>query len=348
MLILTHHNLAEGGGQVAKAKRVQGAFEGPWDTELLGFEDFSDTDRSTWLIRGPEWLMTLTRKVARGTFDIAYCVNSRHIVVFLYFLRVVMMKHYKIVYDTEMTWRLSVGPNTKRTIREVQERLAAACANLVAANSTSAMAFFRWTRVTFVPNFVDCKTFKHNYAKGQELRSEYGFKDSDRVIGVVGPFNNPYNLPVLEFIRNHQFDEGIKFLVIGSCGSEYIVRRANIVYTGYVSDYVAHLSCLDGMLVFRTVPTDGAINRIVEGMSMALPVFVNMTAFSTMDYIASGQEILAFDNNALPGKLNNLIFDKEMMGDIGRRARLAVERYYSQEVIEERFRESLGGLLDSE
>lgn len=158
-------------------------------------------------------------------------------------------------------------------------------------------------------------------------------------MGLVGGFDNKYNAPSLEYLRKHigDFNDRVKFLVIGKTQSEFGHWR--VVFTGYVEDYVDTLSTLDALLVYRTIPTDGAINRIVEAMAMGIPVFSNPIASKSMDYAIPTLDYYMSTDESLPRLINEYIFKDN--SKLGMDARVTAEIHYSDKIYKKKLLEVL-------
>jgi len=185
---------------------------------------------------------------------------------------------------------------------------------------------------------VDTDIFKVNTQKRLKIRAKYGILENDIIVGLVGGFNNEYNRPLLEYLYQNidKFDSRIKFLVIGNISS--ILKNRRIIYTGYVEDYVGYLSTLDALLVYRTIPTDVAINRIVEAMAMGIPVFANPVAGRTME--SNAKDIFVFSDQELPSEINRIVANGL---NIGMNERKIAEEYYSEKNYKQKLLEFLNG-----
>ncbi len=141
-------------------------------------------------------------------------------------------------------------------------------------------------KTILIPTLVNTDKFQLSKKKREEIRRKYGIAETDIVMGLIGSFDNDYNRPSLTYLYGNidKFSKATKFLVIGKLDSGYKMNHPKIIYTGYVDDYVGHLSALDYVMVYRTLPTDGAINRIVEAMSMGISVCANPIASQTVGY----------------------------------------------------------------
>jgi len=118
-------------------------------------------------------------------------------------------------------------------------------------------------------------------------------------------------------------------MIIGGC--PYREQSAKLVYTGHVINYIDHISCLDCVLIPSRIPTGGPLNKIVEAMSLGLTVFTTPQGIVGLYHVQSGKDILVFEEDGLVAKLNELVFNKELMNEVGSNARATIERHYSAE-----------------
>jgi len=180
-------------------------------------------------------------------------------------------------------------------------------------------------RMEFVPVCFDTDVFR---ATSKDYTSD------SRVVGLIGPFEDIRQKHYLEFLysRIDDFDMRIHFLVIGQCDSK--INNGRIKYTGYMAseqEYANQLAQLSAILVPEGVSTSGPLTRVLQPMSCAVPVFATPKALIGLDYVTPGIDLLVFEENQIPGKVNELIFNNALMAEIGSNGRKIVERYYSKE-----------------
>ena len=132
-------------------------------------------------------------------------------------------------------------------------------------------------------------------------------------------------------------------MIIGDCPQRE--NDVSLIYTGYVSDYINYMSCLDCILVPARIPTGGPSNKILEAMSLGLPVFTTPQGIVGLDYAQPGKDIFVFEEDELAAKLNELVFDKALMAEISSNARVAVENHYSITANREKLLSIIGSTL---
>lgn len=336
--MLMHHNINEGGGDVARVKKIANLLSGSFEVEIVGF---GYSPMRLYLI--PFWMAKVARAVIRKNWDFVYIYNQRYLVIFAWLLKRCLDKKYKLIYDAVLTWKVLSHSGFYKAFRGRIEKIAGKCADGVVGVSKLSGDYFGDKTLLIVPTLVDTDMFRRNVDERKTIRKFYGFKKTDKVVGLVGSFGNEYNRPQLEFLRDNinRFDKRIKFMVIGRVENWQWIPNKRITYTNFVEDYAGHLSVLDALLVIRTIPTDGAINRIVEAMSMKLPVFANPVAEETMDWGIAGIDFIVADDWDLPDRINRRLFDRGLMERIGVCARRVVGGHYSEAMYREKIAETL-------
>jgi len=338
MLMITHHNINEGGGDVARVKKIASLLAGSFDVEMFGF---GYSSKRLFLL--PIWLGGIVRAICKKDWDFVYIYNQRYLVILVGILGRCLGRRHKLIYDAVLTWQLLPYSSFYRAFRGKVEKLAGWFADGVVGVSKMSGDFFGGKTLLVVPTLVDTDAFRRDANKRKAIRAKYDIKRTDRVIGLVGSFDNEYNKPQLEFLRKNLgiFDRRLKFMVIGRVDEGREIINQNVISTGFVDDYAGHLSALDALMVVRTIPTDGAINRMVEAMSVGLPVFANDVAGETMDWGVGGIDYYVSDGWALPIKVNRLVFDGGLMKRVGVCAKRIVREYYSEARYKSRLAEAL-------
>ena len=308
ILMLTHHDMSIDDGDTIRVKKIIHLLEGSLDVECFGLKYSS-------VFSLPSCTFKLIRKVLSGDWDYVYVFNQDYIVMIVYLIK--KFKKYKLVNDALLTWKVQGEGN----FRAFMEKVAGNCSDYVLNVSELGHAFF--PKSIIIPTFVDTDKFKMDMAKREKIRKDYGISE-DIVVGLIGSFNNDYNGQSLEYLYQNidKFDSRIKFLIIGSVDNRIV--NPKIIYTGYVADYVGYLSALDALMVYRKVRTDGAINRMVEVMSMGIPAFANTITSKSMDYAADGVDFFVSDD--LPQKINEVMLKGTQAGV---NAQHLAEEYYS-------------------
>jgi glycosyltransferase involved in cell wall biosynthesis len=345
---------SRGNGDLARCRKIQSLLADSFEVRLFGFRHFSDKNKLLWPFLIPYWLANFLREIIADDWNIIYCYNQRYIILFLKIMQVLLRKkRFKIIYDAVLTWNLMTPTKTVRyALRKVIEGFSGKNADLVVAVSELTRFFFKSysSRVVLLPTLIDPNIFCFDEYGRKIFRAKYGIKENEKLLGIIGPFDTEYNKPSLEFLKRNirRFNPSIKFMVVGRCPDELKVNNKAIIFTGFVDDYIGHLSALDAVLIIRAVPTDGAINRIVEAMAIGLPVFTNPIAFATIDHATSGKDIFVFEEDELVTKINSLIFNDKLLKDVGERARKLAKTYYAQELYKAQLLEALKQVFHKE
>jgi glycosyltransferase involved in cell wall biosynthesis len=179
-------------------------------------------------------------------------------------------------------------------------------------------------KVELIPGFVELESFRPKIRKKDNV--------AFRTLGLIGPFFEPRKKENLRFLYQNiaRFDKLVHILVIGIC--DYRIRDERMQYTGYLSSNQAYFDCiasLDAVLVPERMATTGIPNRIIDPMSCSVPVFTTPKGLFGLSYLESGKDIFVFEESELVDKINQLIFDDELMDKVGNCGKKVAEQYYS-------------------
>jgi glycosyltransferase involved in cell wall biosynthesis len=292
------------------------------------------------------WNFQLIPVVLRNRFDLVYCSND--LWGFFTYFALAKLYNFKIVFEAHgilslerEQWLPDPSPIDKVRIKmlKLREKFAvkhADCLIALCSDIYKHYATFN-KRIFLVPVFVDETRFKP-----RENKAPCSDDDEGKTIGLIGPFaqDRGINTYALDFVyRNmNKFDERIKFTVIGACDYKQI-RSERIHYIGYLKnfqDYIDQLTLLDAVLVASGFPTSGPLNKILEPMACSLPVFTTPVGAVGLDHITAGEDIFICDESKLVAKVNESLFDVDLMESVGKNARCTVETYYSTAVNNEK------------
>jgi glycosyltransferase involved in cell wall biosynthesis len=342
-------DISSNDGTAARAKRVFELLQKKYDCTLIirGKHDSKSDDVE--VIRPSKlWNFQLIPVVLKKRFDLIYCASDFW-GIFSY-LALAKLLNYKVIFEAhgvKSLERESLYPDPSSTDKvrikmlKWQEEFAVKHADCIIALSQDIGRYYGKfnKRVFIIQNFVDEKKFKP-----QESSRERVSEDKERKnVGLIGPFIQKYdvnhnfrvNSYFLDFLYKniHKFDARINFIVIGQC--DYKIANERISYTGYLSDfqdYVDQLTLLDAVLVPSKFSSFGALTKILEPMACSVPVFTTPEGLVSFDYSAPGEDIFVFDEAELVAKVNEYLFDVELMERVGKNARRTVEEYYSKTV----------------
>lgn len=215
-------------------------------------------------------------------------------------------------------------------LNQIHEKFVIKYADHVIALSKNIFEFYEKynKNIDIIPVFIDEDVFRIK----KEIENKKYQRDF-KLIGLIGPFNSVVNKYSLESLYKNikRFDDKIKFVIIGRCDNQ--IENEKITYTDYlenIQDYVDALSDLNAVLVPSKIATLGPLNKIIEPLSCSLPVFTTPKGMVGLYYVEDGKDILVFEEDELVNKVNELIFDDELMKKIGKNARITVEKHYSK------------------
>jgi glycosyltransferase involved in cell wall biosynthesis len=337
-------------GTSVRAKRVFELLQKEYDcTLIIRGRGQSKADKVEIIKPSKLWNFQLIPVVRKNRFDLIYC--STDLWGFFTYFGLAKLYNFKIVFEAhgilsfERERRLH-NPNlidkVKIKMLKVREKFVAKHTDcIVALSSVIYKHYARFNSCIFlIPAFVDETKFKR-----RENPAQCSDDDEGKTIGLIGPFaqdraDSAVNTYALDFIfRNmDKFDERIKFTVIGACDFKQI-RSERIQYVGYLKkfqDYVDQLTLLDAVLVASGSPTSGPLNKILEPMACSVPVFATPVSAVGLDHITAGEDIFICDETELVAKVNESLFDVDLMESVGKNARCTVETYYSTAVNNEK------------
>jgi glycosyltransferase involved in cell wall biosynthesis len=260
------------------------------------------------------------------------------------------IRKFKTIFDAHAVHSIDVknagSPRMMVKLTQFLERFVIKRADFVVALSRNTFELYQRynTAIDIIPVFFDTDLF---VSKCSIRRCS---SSSHKIVGLIGPFDvNIRNRYYLDFLYNNidRFDKNISFSVIGQC--ERRIKNDRISYTGYLNsamEYIDQLCRLNAVIVPEGISTTGPLNKILEPMACSIPVFTTPEGMIGLYWVEPGTDVLVFDVNGLVDKINELIFDDELMTEIGKNARKVVERYYSKQANEQRMLGILEKLVD--
>jgi glycosyltransferase involved in cell wall biosynthesis len=340
--ISTMSDIAMNDGTSTRAKRVFELLQTEYDCTLI-IRGMHHSKSKKVVVISPSklWNFQLIPVVVRNRFDLIYC--STDLWGFFTYFMLARFWPCKVVFEAhgiasrEREYGLT-DPSLIDLFRiemlKRRENFVVKHADCVIALSPAICRFYgRLNKCTFlVPNFVDEKKFQLQ-KNSSERRSD---EKERRSVGLIGPFvQNNINNYILDFVHKNidKFDGRIKFTIIGECNRKIINER--ISYTGYLNDfqdYVDQLALLDAVLVAAKFPSFGALTKILEPMACSLPVFTTPVGAFGLDHVKPGEDIFVFDETELVAKVNEFLFDVDLMERVGKNARRTIETFYSADV----------------
>ncbi len=351
IMISVFYNVPAGEGAAARAVRIAEAIGENHQVSLIPKSRQKNKVRNigTWVTTVPRrafeaiwWNLKLSFIVLRNKFNIVYCSSDYCGFAGLYLWS--KIRKYRLIFEAHSIYSETFTelryPRILIKICQFLERLIVKHADYVITLSPNALQYYQVynKNIDLVSLFVDDDLFKPLSKKNRE-------KDS-KVIGLIGPFNEPRKMENLHFLYSNidKFDKRIRFVIIGHCNEK--IQNKRIEYTGYlgsIEDYIAQISHFDAVLVPEIMATSGPLNKIIEPMACSIPVFSTPKGIVGLYWIEPGRDILVFEVNEMVDKINELIFNNKLMGEVGKNARRIVEQHYSRKVNKEK----LIGILES-
>lgn len=332
----SHGIFKDDDGITVRARRIAGLLRESYNVTLIGKDNEKQELRDIITIKTRKkllWNFELVPVIIKNRFDCIYCVGD--LFAFLTYFLLSKIYRYKIIFDATGNYsELKMWPRSSTNVYKILEKFVIKHADHVTAIAGYVFNFYQKynKNIDLLPLFIDENIFKRS-----ESQSKENAKKNSKSLGMIGPFAGPFvslsNKYYLDFFSDNsdKFDNKINFVLIGRCDNK--IESERITYTGYldsIKDYVDQLSSLDAVLLLHKPEDPGPYTKIIESMSCALPVFTTPKGIFGLDYVTHGKDILVFEEEELIDKVNELIFDDELMKEIGNNARITVEKYYSK------------------
>jgi glycosyltransferase involved in cell wall biosynthesis len=340
--VSTLSDIAMNEGTSARAKGVFELLQTEYDCTLIIRGTHPSKSKNVVVIRPSKlWNFQLIPVVFRNKFDLIY--NSTDLWGFFTYFILARFWPCKVVFEAhgiasrEREYDLTDPSLIDRFRIEMlkwRENFVVKHADCVIALSPAICRFYERLNecIFLVPNFVDEKKFQPQKSSIERVSDER----QKRNVGLIGPFVQDHvNNYILDFVYKNidKFDGSIKFVIIGEC--DHKINNERMSYTGYLNDfqdYIDQLALLDAILVASKSPSFGALTKILEPMACALPVFTTPVGAFDLDHVKSGEDIFVFDETELVAKVNEFLFDVDLMERVGKNARRTIETFYSADV----------------
>lgn len=339
IIISTTGDISKNAGTIVRAKRIFEIFKERYDVTLIARPD--EKKKLNGIIKLAKiklWCLKVIPLITKRKINCVYCSNDWF--VFPTYWIFSKICGYTVLFEAHAILSAEAEERhcskIKLKLYKSLERFVIKHADYVIALSENTFTFYEEynKNIDLNPVFIDENVFKIN----KEIETKKYQRDFE-LIGLIGPFNTIVNECFLDFLYGNikRFDDKIKFIIIGRCDNK--IENERITYTGYLEnfqDYVDALSDLDAVLVPSKIATLGPLNKIIEPMSCSLPVFTTPKGMVGLYYVEDGKNIFVFEDDELVNKVNELIFDGELMKKIGKNARIVVEKYYSKKTNEKK------------
>jgi glycosyltransferase involved in cell wall biosynthesis len=343
--VSSHIDVSVNVGASVRAKRIFELLQKKYDcTLIIRGKHRSKSDNVIVIKNSKLWNFQLIPVVRKNKFDLIYCASDFW-GIFTY-LALAKLYNFKLVFEAHGILSLEEerrlrDPSSIDKVSLVmnkwwlqwREKFIMKHVDCVVALSSDICGYYgRFNKcIVILPSFVDEKKFRPHKSP-HEWKSD---ADEGKTIGLIGPFaynSNHINTNALDFVYKNvdEFDERIKFVVIGVCDSK--IQNERIEYTGYLNDfqdYADRLTRLDAVLVATRFYTSGPLTKILESMACSLPVFTTPVGAVGLDHITAGEDIFICDQSEIVAKINESLFDADLVERVGKNARRTIETYYS-------------------
>ena len=280
--------------------------------------------------RLPGWLFTLLRLIRDRKVDVIYCCNEwKHYPFLLLAARITSVRlifEAHSILTEEQKHRVSVinywrGKLTESLVMKESDRVVALSDTIVQHYSAIAKM-----PLCLVPAFIELA----KVSKPVEPRSS----PERRRLGLIGPFYLPRNLLDLEFMAAQlgELDERIAIIAVGTPPESF--KESRIEFTGYIPDKEAFLDeirSLDAVVIPSVEGTFGPLTKILEPMSLGVPVLTTPQGIVGFDSVVDGNNILVFPPDGLIKGINTTLFDDGLLKRVGESARATIVEWHSQE-----------------
>jgi L-malate glycosyltransferase len=196
-------------------------------------------------------------------------------------------------------------------------------------------------KIRIIHNGLDQFLYKKNSLLRKHSRANLNIQKDEVVIGIIANFRKQKNYPFLleAFKILAAKYSHLQLLCVG--GGEYLKRSKSIVkswnlnkkviFTGYTENIVECLSAID-ILVLPSL-WEGLPNALLQGMSMEIPVVASNVGGcpEIIHHMKNGRLFRSNDTLAFITHLEELINDRALAYELGRRARKTVEEKFSME-----------------
>ena len=250
------------------------------------------------------------------------------------------------IYDAHSSVRHELSTYTHLTLKQkfwlvLYEALVSKLANRIIVPSKELRDYFEKAyfinpkKIRIIKNGVETDVFKPA-SSNTFLRKSLGIPEEATLI----VFTNPRlaNFPSNEMALHMMFRlipeierrlKCVRFLILGG-GRELPGPSSNIIYTGFVKDLPAYLNLAD--ICIAPYPPQavcgGTRNKICEYMACGKPIIATTEAIRGFEDAIPGKHfLLADDEKAFVGRIEECIHNPEMARQLGKNARVLSKEY---------------------
>ena len=237
-------------------------------------------------------LWTMFKIFRQGKYDVVHCHLDWFLNSYVCFIAMLAgikkrIAHHHQAYTTphELSFR-ALTRNLLCSIMRIPCKLFAtqwlACGEAAAINGWGRRAFEKG-KVIILPNAIDPDRFKFSEKSRREIRTRYGIKDDDFVVGHVGRFypqkNHEFLIDVFSEVRQQKVNA--KLLLLGDGPRQEIIRHKveslglteSVIFAGLQNDTAPFYSAMD-IFAFPSL-WEGLPLTLVEAQYAGLPCVVS-------------------------------------------------------------------------
>ena len=223
--------------------------------------------------------------------------------------------------------------------------------NAVLCNSEQSMKLVKGfsvpeDKIAVIKNGIDTSKFEKSSYNDQGLRTKYGFKNSDVILGTIANFRNVKNYPFLInafriLLKRHA---NLRLLCVGGGylldEMKEVIRshelERDVILTGYSKDVTKYLSLMDVFVLCSL--QEGFPNVLLQAMSMKIPVIASDVG-GCSEIISNRTNGILYPSNDLEEFIESvemLIADRDFASRLGVNAkRTVVEKFPLNRMIDE-------------
>lgn len=288
------------------------------------------------------WNIKLISIIIGNKFDCVYCIGD--LFGFITYYLFSKIYKYNVIFDATGVYSHIKKSMIKRWLYKILEKFVIEKSDYVTCISKYVYNYYiRYNKnMSVLPIFTNCNSI--NY----EITKKYFERKDIRVLGMIGPFDSSSNTFYQQFLekRLKELDKKIIIKMIGTYTNK--IKSNKVLYTGYIKSfkkYIYELASLDAVLIPHKPDDPGPYTKIIESMLCGLTVFTTPKGTFGLDHLNAGKNILVFMEDEIVSKINELIFNDELMKSIGENAKMTIKKHYSLQKNETRLLRILNEVL---
>ena len=282
-----------------------------------------------------------------------------------YFIKAIMKKHLVIdSHDVFQSLRIRRS-FLRRATETFLEKMAYKCADRILVVSEKERRILEYLgikrkRISVVPNGVDTEVFapsSEHKPSLKRIREHYDLENSYTIV-FVGNMGYPPNQEAVSVIAAklcplvRKEIHNVKFLIVGRAPpalrhySHKHTPRAVLIFTGIVKEVADFLTASD-VAIAPLFHGSGSRLKVIEYFSCGLPVVSTTVGIEGLE-VKHGEHLLIEDKmDVFAAKIVELVENKSLAKELGRRARELVVKKYDWQKITGQLVEAYSLLLET-